>query len=81
MELLTYSQRHIDAIVKEDGGKKRWRFIGFYDNPETCKWEELWTLIRNLSSRCDLPWVIIGDFNELLHANEKEGVMQDLRVK
>ena len=31
------------------------------------------TLIRNLTSKCELPWVIIGDFNELLHANEKRG--------
>uniref|UniRef100_A0A7N2R7P6 DUF4283 domain-containing protein n=1 Tax=Quercus lobata TaxID=97700 RepID=A0A7N2R7P6_QUELO len=73
VEPLTYSLRHIDVIVNEEGGNKRWRFTGFYGNPEMSKREESWSLIRNLSNRCDLPWVIIGDFNELLHANEKEG--------
>ena len=81
VEPLTYSQRHSDVIANEEGGKKRWRFTSFYSNPETCKQEESWTLIRNLSNRCDLPWVIIGDFNKLLHANEKRGVTQDPRVK
>ena len=73
VEPLTYSQRHIDVIVNEEGGNKRWRFTSFYGNPKMSKWEESWSLIRNLNNRCDLSWVIIGDFNELLHANEKEG--------
>ena len=45
VEPLTYSQRHIGVIVNEEGGKKRWRFTSFYGNPETCKWEESWTMI------------------------------------
>lgn len=73
MEPLTYSQTHIEVIVNEEGDKKRWRFTGFYDNLETYKWKESWELFRNLNSKCDLPWVIIGDFYELLHAIEKEG--------
>ena len=73
MDPLTFSPWHIDVIVNEEDGKKRWRFTGFYGNPETSKRDESWALIKNLSSKCELPWVIIGDFNELLHANEKEG--------
>ena len=37
---LTYSPRHIDLIVNEEDGKKRWRFTGFYGIPETSKREE-----------------------------------------
>ena len=70
---LTYSPRHIDVIVNKEDGMKRWRFTSFYGNSETSKREESWALIRNLSSKCELLWVIIRDFNELLHANKKEG--------
>ena len=70
---LTYSPWHIDVMVNKEDGKKRWGFTGFYGNQETSKRDESWALIKNLSSKCELPWVIIGDFNELLHANEKEG--------
>ena len=70
---LTYSPRHIDVIVNEEDGKKRWRFTGLYGIPKMSKREKSWALIRNLSSKCELLWVIIGDFNELLHANEKKG--------
>ena len=69
---LTYSPRRINVMVNEEDEKKKWRFIGFYGDQKMSKREESWALIRNLNSKCKLPWVIIGDFNEFLHAKKKE---------
>ena len=38
----TFSPRHIDVIITEDAGKKKWCFTGFYGHPETNKREESW---------------------------------------
>ena len=73
VDVLTYSPRHIDAIVTEEQGRKKWRFIGFYGHPETEKREESWKLMESLSHRSDLPWICMGDYNEIMHAKEKEG--------
>ena len=73
VEVQTFSPRHIDVIITEDAGKKKWRFIGFYGYPETNKREESWSLLVNLSTRCELPWVCMGDFNEICHRGEKVG--------
>nr|POE83547.1 hypothetical protein CFP56_48278 [Quercus suber] len=73
VEILTYSPRHIDAIMTEEQGRKKWRFTGFYGHPETGKREESWKLMESLSHRSDLPWVCMGDYNEIMHAKEKEG--------
>ena len=35
------------------------------------KKKELWTLLESLSHRSNLPWVCMGDFNEIMHAKEK----------
>ena len=73
VDVLTCSPRHIDAIVTEDRGNKQWRFTGFYGHPETSRRDESWTLLVNLSSQSVLPWVCMGDFNEICHRGEKVG--------
>ena len=35
------------------------------------KKKELWTLLESLSHWSNLPWVCMGDFNEIMHAKEK----------
>ena len=42
VEVQTFSERHIDAIISRGVGDKLWRFTGFYGNSETSKREESW---------------------------------------
>ena len=49
VDILSYSPGHIDAIVSEEQGMKKWLFIGFYGHPETRKRSESWTLLEDLS--------------------------------
>ena len=72
VDVQTFSARHIDVII-DLGANDAWQFTGFYGDPETANWESSWTLLRLLSQRFNLPWVCIGDFNEILFAKEKQG--------
>ena len=73
VDVLTLSPRHIDAIISEEQGMKKWCFTGFYGHPKTRKSVESWNLLESLSHRCNLPWVCMGDFNEIMYAREKDG--------
>ena len=50
-----------------------WCFTGFYGEPETANREYSWNLLRDLSHRHNLPWSCIGDFNEIVRLEEKQG--------
>nr|POF20930.1 hypothetical protein CFP56_76297 [Quercus suber] len=52
---------------------QQWRVTGFYGNPETSKRQDSWLLLKQLSTLNSLPWVCLGDFNELMNGSEKEG--------
>lgn len=71
LSIMSYSKGHIDTTIKSDKGW--WRFTGFYGNPVTGLRVESWTLLERLSSMSKLPWVIGGDFNEIMIDKEKEG--------
>jgi hypothetical protein len=70
--LRNFSDNHIDVDVCEDDGYK-WRFTGIYGFPQTEDRHKTWTLLRDLHSQEDVPWLCAGDFNEILYQHEKEG--------
>ena len=54
-----------------------WRFTGFYGYPA---WNEKylsWADLRQLHSHADYPWIVIGDFNEIIYSSEKKVAMLD----
>jgi endonuclease/exonuclease/phosphatase family metal-dependent hydrolase len=56
-----------------DVGVSQWRLTGFYGEPSGKNKYKSWEYIRQLNIEFDLPWIILGDFNEILYAHEKEG--------
>ena len=73
MEIKMYSQDHINAWVEGgwDGGC--WHLTGFYGNPDTAKRLKSWAKLKSLKGMSSLPWLAIGDFNEITGLMEKEG--------
>ena len=72
MSVDSSSLNHIDVVVNA-GKENSWRFTGFYDWPETHKHHESWELLRQLNQKFTLPWLCVGDFNEILKSHEKKG--------
>jgi hypothetical protein len=71
VKLCNFSKFHIDVQIEEDGFK--WRFTGIYGEPATEKRDITWRLMRILSKQNKLPWLCMGDFNEILFNHEKKG--------
>ncbi|XP_020177948.1 uncharacterized protein [Aegilops tauschii subsp. strangulata] len=63
---------HIDATITEADGFK-WRLTGIYGQAKTELKEETWKLLRTLHLQEKMPWVCMGDFNEILYNFEKQG--------
>ncbi|KAK9988296.1 hypothetical protein SO802_028535 [Lithocarpus litseifolius] len=72
LHIQTYSPNHIDAFIF-DNRNSPWRLTGFYGRPEEHRRNETWRLLRHLSSRFSVPWLCVGDYNEILVLKEKQG--------
>ncbi|KAA3466274.1 reverse transcriptase [Gossypium australe] len=73
VSLRSFSTNHIDVLV--DGGNlsTNWRFTGFYCSPYGHNKEDSWNLLRKLGEDKNHPWIVCGDFNEILYSTEKKG--------
>ena len=73
LSIKSSSAHHIDADVAGSGDTPPWRLTGFYGFVTTAERSNSWDLIRQLCAVSSLPWMIFGDFNEVLLATEKFG--------
>jgi hypothetical protein len=72
LRVQSFSPSHIDVIIN-DTLPEAWRLTGFYGAPATQDREASWNLLRRLKSQSNLPWCCMGDFNELVRLEEKQG--------
>ena len=68
----TYSLNHIDTVVNK-GKEEEWRFTAFYGEFNTNNHHISLATLRRLNSKHSLPWLCVGDFNEIIRAHKKLG--------
>ncbi|XP_042944657.1 uncharacterized protein LOC122278542 [Carya illinoinensis] len=74
LTILQYSKNHIHAIIaEEEQESRRWFLTGIYGFPKVASRHLTWTLMRSLKNVDNLGWLLIGDFNEIIHQAEKWG--------
>ncbi|XP_019176174.1 PREDICTED: uncharacterized protein LOC109171577 [Ipomoea nil] len=71
--VLGYSANHINVSVHLPD-KIPYRLTCFYGYPERARRELSWRLLRGLKSSTVMPWIVIGDFNDIASPSEKKGV-------
>ena len=55
---------YIDAVIDKNTSNQ-WRFTDFYGEPETARRSEAWSKLRQLNFDLVMPWLCVGDFNEI----------------
>jgi exonuclease III len=72
--VMNYSRNFVNLIVKEKEEEQEWRLTCYYGYPERGRRRQAWNLLRELRDMSELPWCIIGDFNDLLAQADKRGI-------
>jgi hypothetical protein len=72
LSIKKFSNYHIDTMVNEQE-KESWRISFIYEEPNRSLRWRTWNIMKQMRSDSFLPWVCIGDFNEILKKEEQFG--------
>ncbi|KAL9670653.1 hypothetical protein QQ045_008209 [Rhodiola kirilowii] len=70
VSIVSYSYNHIDVVVEDSCV---FRLTLFYGEPNVSDRILGWNLLRRLCGGRDIPWVVVGDFNEVISSSEVLG--------
>jgi hypothetical protein len=74
VRLQSLDKLHIDVAVLDSVTKEeKWRFTGFYGETTRELRYRSWECLKMLKGCSSLPWLCMGDFNEVLHASKQFG--------
>lgn len=73
LEVLATTEKEIDAIVKVNNFDHPWLLSSIYGSPRFAECKILWKNLCSVSTLHNLPWAIVGDFNDVLNDSKKLG--------
>jgi hypothetical protein len=62
--------RYIDVFVRESVSSPQWHATFVYGEPRTDQRHNMWSLMCALRATSDIPWFLVGNFNEALWQHE-----------
>ncbi|KAL4353088.1 hypothetical protein GQ457_06G029840 [Hibiscus cannabinus] len=72
-DVLVVSNQYIHALCRDTITMKQFLITCVYARPTERKRDELWSQLRALQPSGDIAWVLGGDFNSILSADERMG--------
>lgn len=72
VKIISCSRWHISARISKVNQGNSWMFTRFYGHPDTSKRTCSWELLK---PKRDIPWLCVGDFNEIICQSEKCGAV------
>lgn len=66
VEVKFSNARCIDAVVNAGPDVPPWRLTCVYGEPRVEYRHLMWSLLKNMCASSDLPWLVVGDFNECM---------------
>jgi len=73
VEILTHSEHSIHALVKVASPSLSFLLTAVYASPNFHKRQLFLDYLQNLATLVDLPWVLMGNFNDMLSEVQKIG--------
>lgn len=71
LHILLYSKNDVHGFISNKDIE--WFNFGIYDNPKASKRAETLKLLTLLRNREERPWLVLEDFNEIVHPSKKHG--------
>jgi hypothetical protein len=66
VEIQSMCERYIDVHVRLAEGEPQWHLTCVYGEPRVENRHQMWSLLQSLKTQSDLPWCVMGDFNEAM---------------
>ena len=73
VDLLTATEQEIHATVKVCHSNLSWFISAIYVSSHLVKRRLVWSNLSEIAKLHNLPWLMLGDFNEVLSSEEKFG--------
>ncbi|KAM0880049.1 hypothetical protein ACQ4PT_033835 [Festuca glaucescens] len=70
VEVQAKCERYIDVHIRLAENESQWHLTCVYGEPRVENRHNMWTLLQNLKAQSDLPWCVLGDFNEAMWSFE-----------
>ena len=71
LSLIKAHSQHVTMQVHKQGVRP-WLLSAVYANPKPQTWDELWAELEDFARSINLPWMLMGDFNETKSLEERD---------
>lgn len=66
VEIIDINERYIDAYVRLSVNDPIWHVTFVYGEPRVEHRHRMWSMLNSIKQSSNLPWLVLGDFNETL---------------